>query len=159
VILIIGIAAVIWLKTSTYSGMRAFQLSSDDMSSLTVKFNGIKWYFQTSNPLYWITGSLGSTSVTGIDSEFGHIYTWYGLFGVYWYFKYYRIIANQNSQLRFYSRIIVVTMLLTAMTASVLLAMQIFTFACVLAFAEITTESNYIRTEILNQKRYSFFRY
>lgn len=134
---IIAISLLYMIKDSTLVGMRAFQLETEDMDSLAVKLNGFIWYWNSANIIYWLTGSLGSTTVAGIDCEWGHIYTWYGCFGLLWYIQYYKLIWNRNNHLVFYTHIIVIVMALTAITASVLLAMQLFTFACVLAFANI----------------------
>ncbi|MBQ0083936.1 MAG: hypothetical protein KBS52_04145, partial [Clostridiales bacterium] len=93
----IGGIALYFLMGSDISGSRAFRI--DSAGSLDVKINGFIWYWRSANPLYWITGSLGSSRVYSIDCEWGHIYTWYGLFGYYWYIMYYKYARKNLKQL------------------------------------------------------------
>ena len=112
------------------------------MGSLFSKFKGFVWYWRSSNPVYWITGSLGSKTAVGIDCEWGHIYTWFGIHGLYWYVNYYRLIKRANAHIDFYPNLIVIIMALTAFTSSLLLSMQVFSFVCVLAFSYISIEGD-----------------
>ena len=145
-ILVAAILLVLMINSDILD-LRAFKLDAENLDSLTVKIKGFGWYWTSANPLYWIFGSLGSSTVSGIDCELGHIYTWFGLFGMYWYIQYYSLIRRRNEQLVFFSKIIVLTMVLTAMTASVLLAMQVSTFVCMLAFSKIYSKDS-VKTDM-----------
>lgn len=119
---------------------RAFQLVSEgDSDSLMVKFRGFLWFWQSTSavPLYWVSGSLGSQIASGIDCEWGHIYTWYGIFGVLWYIQYIRIALKRNSGLSYYAKPLTYVCVFVAITASVLLCMPIYSFVAVLLFANV----------------------
>lgn len=119
---------------------RAFQLDSMDSGSLGVKINQYGWYFSNASVLYWITGSLGSKVVTTFDSEIGHIYGWFGVFGIYWYIQYYKYIWKRcNEMIVFYNKPLIYISLLIAFTASVLLCMPIYPFAALVLFSNIDT--------------------
>lgn len=138
----LAIVGFIVLTGSSISDSRAFRI--DNTGSLDTKFLGFLWYWQSANPVYWLTGSLGSSSVASIDCEWGHIYSWYGLLGYYWYFTYYKIMRNTNKSFDVFSLILVISAALTAFTAGVLLVMQAFPYVCMLAFANIFSDSNVI---------------
>lgn len=127
------------LARSTLLESRAFQLRTEDMDSLTVKFNGFLWYWHStrSRILYWVTGSLGAKNVSGIDCEWGHLYSWYGLFGLYWYIKYNILALQWDGDMVFYSKPMTYTCMLCAITASVMLCMPIYSVVVVLLFARI----------------------
>lgn len=118
---------------------RAFQFEPDQTSSLSVKLKGFVWFWKTAwfNPIYWISGALGSSKAISIDSEIGHIYSWYGLFGIIWYVGYIKQILKQNRQFRFYSIILAIVSVLVAFTASVLLCMPIYSFIGAVLFSNI----------------------
>ncbi len=121
---------------------RAFDLDNATEGSLGVKINQYGWYFSNASFLYWITGSLGSTFVPTFDSEIGHIYGWYGVFGIYWYIQYYRYIwKNCNEKIIFYNKPLIYITLLVAFTASVLLCMPIYPFAALILFSDIDTKA------------------
>ena len=138
----IGFAAVLFFFGSSYlSGSRAFSFSGDD--SLAVKFRGYYYFWKSTleYPLYWITGSLGSRVAAGVDSEFGHIYSWFGLFGLYWYVNYLRIIYRRNTGIPFYSKPVTYVSMLVAFSASVLLCMPIYSFVCLIQFSNLQISS------------------
>lgn len=120
---------------------RALQLFDDgDAGSLIVKIKGFLWFWQStlSIPVYWITGALTSSIAVSIDCEWGHIYTWYGIFGIYWYIKYLKIAISQNPGLSYYAKPLTYVSGFVAITASVLLCMPIYSFVAVLLFANIS---------------------
>lgn len=121
--------------TYLLSNSRAFQVTETD--SLDTKYLSFLWYWNSTAtmPLVWITGSLGSNVASGMDSEWGHIYTWFGVFGIYWYIKYYKIIWANNKNIEFFSKIVVIVCALVSITASVLLCMPIYSFVCMIAFS------------------------
>lgn len=121
---------------------RAFDLDNAAEGSLGVKINQYGWYFSNASVLYWITGSLGSSIATTMDSEVGHIYAWYGVFGIYWYIQYYRYIwKNCNEKIIFYNKPLIYITLLVALSASVLLCMPIYPFAALILFSDIDTKA------------------
>lgn len=134
-ILCVVVAGIGMIAGMGLQGMRALQLTEG--GSIKVKLLGYTWYFQTSNVVYWLTGSIGSRTVASIDSEWGHIYTWYGLWGILWYVDYYRMIWRRNREFAILSPVLVIAVVLTAFTSSVLLAMQVFSFVGALLFSKI----------------------
>lgn len=81
------LAGVYTLVHNDLSSSRALQLGIEDSGSLQVTFRGFQWFWSSTmnRPTYWITGSLGAPNVSGIDCEWGHLYTWYGLLDLNWY--------------------------------------------------------------------------
>ena len=119
---------------------RAFQIMSEgDTDSLMVKIRGFLWFWQSTSsvPIYWISGSLGSQIASGIDCEWGHIYTWYGVFGVLWYIQYIRIALKKNQSFSYYAKPLIYVCTFVAITASILLCMPIYSFVAVLLFVNV----------------------
>lgn len=140
IFLIVFIFLAIRFGSGLAADSRAFQLVSDgDTDSLMVKFQGFLWFWQSTSlfPIYWITGCLGSRIASGIDCEWGHIYTWYGVFGVLWYIQYIRVALQQNKSLSYYAKPLTYVCVFVAITASVLLCMPIYSFVAILLFAKI----------------------
>lgn len=121
---------------------RAFDLDNSTEGSLGVKINQYGWFFSNTSILYWLTGSLGTSVATTMDSEIGHIYAWYGVFGIYWYFKYYKFIwKNCNEKIIFYNKPLIYITVLVTFSASVLLCMPIYPFAALVLFSDIDTKA------------------
>lgn len=132
---------------------RSFQIDSVGEGSLGTKINQYGWYFSSASVLYWITGSLGSQVVSGFDSEIGHLYGWYGVFGIYWYVQYYKYIwKHSNEKVIFYNKPLVYISLLVAFTASVLLCMPIYPFAALVLFSNIDTGNETVTEEAAEEK-------
>lgn len=113
-------------------------LNVSELGSFTGKFEGLFKYFRTVvNPIYLLTGSIGTSVRVQIDAEIGYIYSWYGILGLYWYAKYYKAIIKNNSDLVFFSKVIAISCGLVAMTASVLLCMPIYSYVGMIAFSTI----------------------
>lgn len=129
-----------WGIISPYiNEFRAFELEEAYDGSLGIKMSGIFAYFAISNPLYWITGSLGSPKCTfAIDMEFGYIFAWFGTVGVCWYYK---LLKNiYSNKIWVYSTIAtacILTILLTDIAASTILNMSVFPFICVITLTEV----------------------
>ena len=135
---VVAIVLVVRYGTELLSS-RAFNFENMEENSLGVKIYQFGWYFTNANPLYWITGSIGSQASAGLDSEFGHIFGWYGVFGIYWYIQYFKYIwQNCNKDIVFYSKPLIYISLLVAFSASVLLCMPIFPFAALVLFSDIS---------------------
>lgn len=137
IMLVIITVAVAKFGTNIFSNSRALQMS--ETSSFYVKYMSFIWYWQStsSNPLLWITGSLGSGNAIGMDSEWGYIYAWYGIFGLVWYLRYIKVCWQNTSNILFYSKLVTVCCVMTAMTASVLLCMPVYSFAGLVAFSHL----------------------
>lgn len=138
VILIIGF---IFLSSSfgNNMGARIFQLADGVDGSTGVKFKGLNWYFQITNPIYWLLGSLGSNNIwVVIDMEFGHIFTWFGILGLYWYIKIIKDLADANKDtFKTLSRGMQIVIVLTAFSASAILNMSVFPFISLIAYSKI----------------------
>lgn len=138
-IIAIAVLAFVIVKfgSDLQTSSRALQVTNTD--SFDSKYMAFIWYWQRtmSAPWLWITGSLGSYLTMGMDSEWGFIYAWYGLFGLSWYIRYLKTIWFNNYQIEFYSKLIAICCAMTAMTASVLLCMPIYSYACLIAFSHI----------------------
>ena len=120
---------------------RAFDIEGGTESSLTTKINQYSWFFSSTSVLYWVTGSLGSSVASTMDSEMGHIYGWYGVFGIYWYIQYYKYIWKHcNEKIIFYNKPLIYITVLVAFTASVLLCMPIYPFVALVLFSDIDTK-------------------
>ena len=138
VLLLIAIAYVAYSYGSYLMTTRSAQVF--ETGSFEVKINSFKWYWESTTeiPIYWIMGSVGSKIASAVfDGEIGHIYGWYGLFGIYWYVMYYRYALKQSKGIRFYELSIVAVHLFVAITASVLLCMPVFPFAAILIFTKL----------------------
>ncbi|MBQ6152952.1 MAG: hypothetical protein IJJ15_04315 [Ruminococcus sp.] len=137
VLLIIAVIIVAYSFGTYLFSSRAVQIF--DTASFETKINAYKWYLSstTSVPIYWISGSLGSRIANpGMDGEIGDIYAWFGVFGWYWYFQYYKF-AFKKSQILFYSKPLTAVHIFVAFTASILLCMPIYSFAAVIFFSNI----------------------
>lgn len=143
------VAIVIAVRYGTeLMSSRSFQFEDATGNSLGIKIFQYGWYLLRANPLYWITGSIGSNTATGFDSEMGYIFGWYGVFGIYWYVQYFRYIwKNCNGKTVFYNKPLIYISLLVAFTASVLLCMPIFPFAALVLFADISKDIDDLKEE------------
>jgi len=139
VVLLVILVIANWGYVSVYlDEMRAFNLEEAYEGSLGTKLSGIKAYFTISNPLYYLTGSLGSPRCTfAIDMEYGYIFAWYGLIGVYWFVKLLKMLyTNKKSIHPIIAKSTLITILLTDIAASIILNMSVFPFVCVFALTK-----------------------
>lgn len=138
IILIIGF---VFLASSFGNdmGARIFQLSDGVSGSTGVKLEGFKWYLKAANPAYWLFGSLGSNNqLVVIDMEFGHIFVWFGVLGLYWYIKLIQGLADVNKDIfKMLSRGMQIVIVLTAFSSSTILNMSVFPFISLIAYSEI----------------------
>lgn len=125
---------------------RAVNLS--DTGSLEVKINSYFWYMRRTMamPLYWLTGSMGSSLTGSMDAEWGYIYAWYGIFGLVWYIKYYCWIWRNNANIDFFSKVITIVCALVSFTASVMLCMPIYSFVGTIALVQMRENRLVVRT-------------
>lgn len=127
---------------------RSMQLGNDSMSSLEVKMNSYLWFWQATSamPIYWLTGTIGAMIPIAMDSEWGHIYAWYGLFGICWYLYYYRTVFLHNLRVSGFFRIAAVICALVSFTASVMQCMPIFSFVAAVILSQITIKSTKVES-------------
>lgn len=142
-LVIAGIIVLIIFNFNTVidfaEGMRAFNLDSAYEGSGSVKFAGLLGYIKISNPLEWVFGSLGADRLAiPIDMELGYIFSWFGIFGLYWYVKLIRLVyVYHKTDYRIISSISAFSIILTAIGASSVLNMSVFPYICVIAFTNI----------------------
>lgn len=151
VLLVAAILYVAYSYGSYIFNTRAAQVF--DSGSLELKINSFIWFWQSTIeiPIYWFTGSLGSRiTVAVFDGEIGHIYGWYGLFGLYWYVKYYQFAFKNNETITFFDKPLTAVHIFVAITASVLLCMPIYSVAALIIFSKLT-KANRDKTELTDK--------
>ena len=132
-----------WNKVISFAdGMRAFNLDDAYAGSGSTKLNGFIYYLSHTNPLYWLTGSLGSNSLNiQIDMEMGYIFAWFGIIGIIWYVKLLKMVYHNNgSEFKVISTIATLSILLTAIGASSVLNMSVFPYICAISLTTIRTK-------------------
>lgn len=123
---------------------RITRIGIEDLGSALYKLDAFFDYIDATakHPIFWIVGSLGSSYKVNMDAEWGYVYSWYGLVGIIWYIKYYRIMYNNNKHIEFFRKVITVSCALVAITASVLLCMPVFSFVVIFCFSNIKEINN-----------------
>lgn len=120
------------------SNYRVFDLDLSSGGSFGVKIGGLFAYLKNANPLYFITGSLSSSLVVQIDAEWGYVFSYFGILGLYWYINFLILLYNRNKKaLPFLTKTVTIVIMLIAMTASVVLCMPVFSFFCLIGLVEI----------------------
>lgn len=116
--------------------LRAFQFGQSAYeNSLGIKLSSIGDYLKISNPVYWLTGSLGSPSNFHMDIEYGYIFAWFGFFGFIWYSRLLRSIYRTHSvEFKLLSNITIISVLLTGISATSILNMSVFPYICLISF-------------------------
>ena len=136
--LIIAIVFVLFNYGSYLVSSRAAQVFDSD--SFEVKVNSFVWFWRSTSEIliYWLTGALGSLiASTRMDGEVGYIYAWFGVFGLIWYFRYYKYAYKNNTHLVFFAKPLTAVHLFVAFTASVLLCMPIYSYAAIVVFSKL----------------------
>ena len=111
-----------------------------ETGSFDVKINSFRWFWDSTKEvfIYWFTGAIGSKIANMVfDGEIGHLYGWFGLFGVYWYILYYRSAWKCNRDFKFYTLPLIAVHIFVAITSSVLMNMHIYPFVAVLIFSHL----------------------
>lgn len=128
--------------TSSTDDLRAFNLTEAYSGSGASKLEGFIYYLTHANPLYWITGSLGSNSLNvQIDMEYGYIFAWFGVIGIIWYVKLLKTVYYNNYDFRILSTISVMAIMLTAFGATSVLNMSVFPYICAISLTSIIHHS------------------
>ena len=137
--LLVAMAVVIFYGVQFLTESRSLRLGTDNMGSLEVKAYSYWWFWQMTSemPLYWLTGTIGSSTSMGMDSEWGHIYAWYGIFGIAWYIGYYRVLFQHCGRVSKFFRMTAAVCALVSFTASVMQCMPIFSFVAAVIWSQI----------------------
>ena len=138
--LLVAMAVVVFYGVQFLTESRAMSLGADSMGSLGVKTHSYWWFWQATSemPLYWLTGTIGSSVPVGMDSEWGHIYAWYGVFGIAWYIGYYRVLFRHCGRFSRFFRMTAAVCALVSFTASVMQCMPIFSFVAAVILSQLT---------------------
>lgn len=137
-VMIAAIGFVVYQFGSTIFASRSAQIF--ETGSFEVKVNSFFWFWKSTGDvfIYWFTGAIGSKIAALVfDGEVGHLYGWFGIFGIYWYIRYYKLAFKNNSNLKFYTLPLIAVHIFVAITASVLLCMPIYPFVAVLIFSHM----------------------
>lgn len=132
VILLLGL----WMNAKSLENFRAFDIGSAMHGSGNTKINSIIWYLQATNLIYMITGCCGSRVVFGLDSEWGYIYMFYGILGLYWYISFLKLFQRNKIYLPLQTIAITLVICLIGCTASVFLCMPVCSFFCAVALPQ-----------------------
>ena len=141
IVLLVVIAIINWNSLfPMISDMRAFELYDGTYEgSFSVKVQGVLSYLLLSNPLYWIVGSLGSSTTNfAIDMELGYIFAWFGCMGFYWYIKLLKTLYKWHCKdFEIISKVTLFSVVLTGLAASSVLNMSVFPYICVIALTRL----------------------
>lgn len=128
--------------TSSFGDMRSFSLDEAYSGSGATKIQGFVTYLSLANPLYWISGSLGSNNLNiQIDMEFGYVFAWFGILGIIWYAKLVKMIYLNNREFNVLSTIAFLSILLTGFGASSVLNMSVFPYICSIALTTLVDKN------------------
>lgn len=132
---IIGIWAMLFSSLSnTY---RAFDIASGLDDSFGVKLKLLWRYITTSNPLLFLTGSLGKVDRTPLDFEVGYVFSFFGPVGIIWYVRFLKLIRRSRQNYYFLTRSATLIIILIGLTATVILCMPVFPYVCMLVLPQI----------------------
>lgn len=116
--------------------------------SIGTKMEGLWWYIDECSPWYYLFGSLGSSFRIPIDMEFGYIFSWWGLFGYFWYFRLiYFMGINNSKNYKFLERGTQLAIIFSSFSCSVILNMSVFPFVCVITFTHLLSNKNIVENE------------
>ena len=116
---------------------RVFAVTEGVDSSLGIKWQGFLAYLRHANPLYYITGSLSSVTRVHIDAEWGYIFAYFGVVGMFWYTKFIGMLGRNKEKTPFLSMALKTVICLIAFTATIVLCMPVFSFFCMVGLVEI----------------------
>lgn len=121
------------------SDFRAFNLSEAYEGSGSTKLGGFIAYLTHCNPVYWITGSLGSQMLNvQYDMELGYVFGWFGILGIIWYKNLIKLVYHNNlGEFRVLSTVATISILLTAIGATSVLNMSVFPYICVISLTTL----------------------
>ena len=134
---------VIWVMffSSLSETYRAFDIASGLGGSFGAKIKLLGRYFLENNPLYFVTGSLGSNKSFSTDFEWGHIYSCFGIVGLIWYIRFLKVFKRNNTNYSFLCNSVLFIVLCIGLTASVVLCLPVFPFVCIVILPQIRDNS------------------
>jgi len=147
--LLVGLVIVAFIASnwhdinSSASDFRAFNLREAYAGSGSAKLGGFLAYLTHCNPIYWITGSLGSNELNiQFDMELGYVFAWFGILGVVWYKKLIQTVYHNNRQdFKVLSTVATISILLTAIGATSILNMSVFPYICAISLTSVATSN------------------
>jgi len=119
------IVLVVVTRNELLANYRSFNLSNGINRSLIPKFNEFFSYFESTNVLNILTGSIGAANYIQVDAEFGYIITYYGVLGVIWYIQLLNKIRRQNIAKPIYRKSYMAIILLSGFTSTTMLCMPL----------------------------------
>lgn len=137
--IILGVGIVILISSIGVlaTKYRAFNITNGFYTSLGVKMENFSEYIIYSPPVYLITGSLSSLKTVTMDSEWTHIYAYFGVLGMVWYISFLSLLLRNKDKYPLQSILLTLNVCLVAASASVVLCMPVFSFVCLVCLVEI----------------------
>ncbi len=136
-ILALGAILLIMNMDNLQENYRVFEVSGGMESSVGHKLSGLSAYFKNANPIYFITGSLSSSFSPMIDAEWGYVFTYFGVLGLYWYVNFIQLLGRNKDTVPFLAVSLRIVICLIACTATIVLCMPVFSFFCLVGLVEI----------------------
>ena len=82
---------------------RIFDVSSGVEGSFGHKLGGLSAYLKNANPIYFVTGSLSSSLSVQVDAEWGYVFVYFGVLGLYWYVNFLHLLGRNRDTVPFLS--------------------------------------------------------
>ncbi len=136
-ILAVGILLLIFNIDNLQENFRIFDVSSGVEGSFGHKLSGLSAYLKNANPIYFVTGSLSSRLSVQVDAEWGYVFVYFGVLGLYWYVNFLHLLGRNRDTVPFLSITLRIVICLIAMTATIVLCMPVFSFFCLVGLVEI----------------------
>ena len=136
-ILAVGIVLLIFNIDNLQENFRIFDVSSGVEGSFGHKLGGLSAYLKNANPIYFVTGSLSSSLSVQVDAEWGYVFVYFGVLGLYWYVNFLHLLGRNRYTVPFLSITLRIVICLIAMTATIVLCMPVFSFFCLVGLVEI----------------------
>ena len=136
-ILAVGIVLLIFNIDNLQENFRIFDVSSGVEGSFGHKLSGLSAYLKNANPIYFVTGSLSSSLSVQVDAEWGYVFVYFGVLGLYWYVNFLHLLGRNRDTVPFLSISLRIVICLIAMTATIVLCMPVFSFFCLVGLVEI----------------------
>ncbi len=136
-ILGVGVILLIANIDNLQANYRIFEFSDGMESSFGHKLGGLTAYLANANPIYFITGSLSSSLSVQIDAEWGYVFAYFGVIGLYWYVNFIQLLGRNKDTVPFLAISLRIVICLIACTATIVLCMPVFSFFCLVGLVEI----------------------
>lgn len=137
VILAVGVIILAFNIDSLQENYRIFEVSDGIDSSFGHKLSGLVAYLKNANPIYFVTGSLSSSFAVQVDAEWGYVFVYFGVLGLYWYINFLQLLGRNKDTVPFLSISLRIVICLIACTATIVLCMPVFSFFCLVGLVEI----------------------